>query len=205
MDFCIISFCVCCDFFHGGYLCRNLLRKVLLRSTLSHRNTPPIPQRLKEQEIVDHTITFILIAVTFDLSRLRFDRNQLFANQSHALAHLLDVDYPDTEVVVLVMDNLNTHKIGSLYERFPAEQTRAYVKRLEIHHTPKHGSWLNMAEIEFSVLSGQCLNRRIGDLETFRKEVKAWQEARNTSGKGADWQFTTKDARSKLKRLYPQC
>jgi hypothetical protein len=91
-----------------------------------------------------------------------------------------------------------------LYERFPAEQARAYVKRLEIHYTPKHGSWLDMAEIEFSVLSEQCLDRRIGDMETFCREVKTWQEARNASGKGADWQFTTKDARIKLKRLYPQ-
>lgn len=120
------------------------------------------------------------------------------------IAHLLDNDYPDAEVVVLVMDNLNTHKIGSLYERFPAEQARAYGKRLEIHHTPKHGSWLNMAEIEFSVLSCQCLDRRIGDFETFRREVQVWQDARNAEKKGADWQFTTNDARIKLKRLYPQ-
>jgi hypothetical protein len=120
------------------------------------------------------------------------------------IAHLLDVDYPDAEVVVLVMDNLNTHKIGSLYEHFPPERARAYVERLEIHFTPKHGSWLNMAEIEFSVLSCQCLDRRIGDIETFRREVQAWQDARNATGKGADWQFTTKDARIKLKRLYPQ-
>jgi transposase len=120
------------------------------------------------------------------------------------IAHLLDVDYPDAEVVVLVMDNLNTHKIGSLYERFPAKQARAYVKRLEIHFTPKHGSWLNAAEIEFSVLSTQCLDRRIGDRETFRREVQAWQDARNASGSGCDWQFTTDDARIKLTRLYPQ-
>jgi hypothetical protein len=120
------------------------------------------------------------------------------------MAHLLDVDFPDAQVVVLVMDNLNVHKIGSLYERFPAEQARAYVRRLDIHHTPKHGSWLDMAEIEFSVLSDQGLDRRMGDIETFRSEVKAWQDARNASSKGADWQFTTKDARIKLKRLYPQ-
>ena len=108
------------------------------------------------------------------------------------------------EVVVLVMDNLNTHKIGSLYERFSPEQARAYVRRLEIHCTPKHGSWLNMAEIEFSVLSAQCLDRRISDIETFQREVKAWQEARNAAANGAVWQFTTENARIKLKRLYPQ-
>ena len=121
------------------------------------------------------------------------------------IAQLLDVDFPEAEKVVLVMDNLNTHKIGSLYVRFPAEQARSYAERLEIHYTPKHGSWLNMAEIEFSVLSTQCLDRRIGDMETFRSEVGAWQKARNASGRGADWQFTAKDARIKLKRLYPQC
>lgn len=120
------------------------------------------------------------------------------------IAHLLDVDFPDADAVVLVMDNLNVHKIGSLYERFPAEQARAYVKRLEIHFTPKHGSWLNMAEIEFSILSGQCLDRRIGDIETFRREVKARQDERNASNKGTDWQFTTEDARIKLKKLYPK-
>lgn len=120
------------------------------------------------------------------------------------IAPLLDEDFPDVEVVVLVMDNLNTHKIGSLYERFSPEVARAYAKRLEIHFTPKHGSWLNMAEIELSVLSGQCLDRRIADIETFRREVKAWQEERNAEGKGADWQFTTDDAKIKLKRLYPQ-
>jgi transposase len=119
------------------------------------------------------------------------------------IAHLLDVDFPDADKVVLVMDNLNTHKIGSLYERFPAEQARAYVERLEIHFTPKHGSWLNAAEIEFSVLSEQCLGRRIGDIETFRREVQAWQDDRNATGNGMNWQFTTTDARTKLKRLYP--
>ena len=91
-----------------------------------------------------------------------------------------------------------------LYERFSPEQARAYVRRLEIQFTPKHDSWLNMAEIEFSVLSGQCWDRRIGDIKTFRREVLAWQEARNAAANGADWQFTTENARTKLKRLYPQ-
>jgi len=120
------------------------------------------------------------------------------------IAHLLDIDFPDAEVVVLVCDNFDTHKIGALYKRFPAEQAHAYARRLEIHYTPKHGSWLNAAEIELSVLSCQCLDERIADIETFRRKVKAWLEARNASEKGVDWQFTTKDARIKLKRLYPQ-
>ena len=120
------------------------------------------------------------------------------------IAKLLDEDFPESDVVVLVMDNFGTHKIGSLYERFPAEQARAYVKRLEIHHTPKHGSWLNAAEIELSVLKGQCLDRRFESREEYEKAVKAWQDDRNASGKGCDWQFTTEDARKKLKKLYPQ-
>ena len=102
------------------------------------------------------------------------------------------------------MDNLNTHKVGSLYARFPAEHAREYVRRLEIHYTPKHGSWLDMAEIEFSVLSAQCLDRRMGDIETFHREVDAWQAARNASGAATDWQFSATDTRIKLKRLYPQ-
>ena len=95
------------------------------------------------------------------------------------------------------------HKIGSLYEKFPPEQARAYVKRLEIHQTPKHGSWLDTAEIELSILTKQCLKRRIGDIETYRREVNVWQDTRNNSGKGVDWQFTTNDARIKLKKMYP--
>jgi len=119
-------------------------------------------------------------------------------------AHLLDVDFPDAEVVVLVMDNLNTHTIGSLYKRFPPDKAREYAKRLEIHDTPKHGSWLNVAEIELSILTKQCLNRRIGDIETYRREIEAWQNARNDTEKGIHWQFTTTDAHAKLKRLYTQ-
>jgi hypothetical protein len=100
---------------------------------------------------------------------------------------------------------LGRNTIGSLDKRFPPDKAREYVKRLEIHHTPKHGSWLNVAEIELSILTKQCLNRRIGDIETYRREVEAWQTARNDSDKGIDGQFTTTDARIKLKRPYPQC
>jgi hypothetical protein len=119
------------------------------------------------------------------------------------IAKLLDEDFPNAEKVVLVMDNLNTHKIGSLYERFPAEQASGYMKRLEIHYTPKHGSWLDAAEIELSILTNQCLKRRIGDKETYCREIQAWVDNRNSQKKGMDWQFTTKDARIKLKKLYP--
>ena len=117
---------------------------------------------------------------------------------------MLDERYPEATRVRLVMDNLNTHSIASLYETFKPEEARRLAERLEIHYTPKHGSWLNMAEIELSVLKGQCLNRRIADMGTMRNEVVKWSRARNNLQTRIDWQFKTSDARIKLKRLYPK-
>lgn len=119
------------------------------------------------------------------------------------IKQMLDERYPDAIKVRLVMDNLNTHNIASLYETFAPAEARRLAERLEIHYTPKHGSWLNMAEIELSVLKGQCLNRRIADMSTMRAEVTAWEINRNNRPSKIDWQFTTADARIKLKRLYP--
>ena len=116
---------------------------------------------------------------------------------------LVEEVHEEAEVVVLVMDNLNTHKLASLYEAFPPEQARRIAERLEIHHTPKHGSWLNMAEIELSVLARQCLDRRIETREELEREVAAWEEERNERGVEIRWRFTTADARIKLRRLYP--
>lgn len=116
---------------------------------------------------------------------------------------LVDVQYSGVDKVVLILDNLNTHSAGSLYEIFEPEEARRILNKLEIHHTPKHGSWLNMAEIELSCLSKQCLNRRIPDKETYEKEIAKWNDDRNYLQIGVDWQFTTKTARIKLKRLYP--
>jgi hypothetical protein len=116
---------------------------------------------------------------------------------------LVEEMYPEAEKVVLVMDNLNTHKLASLYEAFPPEQAKRIADRLEVHHTPKHGSWLNMAEIELSVLSGQCLDRRIETREELQREVAAWERERNKRGMPIQWRFTTADARIKLRRLYP--
>ena len=116
---------------------------------------------------------------------------------------LLDVRYLHAERVVLVLDNLNTHTPAALYEAFEPAVARRLIERLEIHHTPKHGSWLNMAEIELSVLSRQCLDRRIPDAATLTQEVAAWEQARNAITCPVDWRFTTPDARIKLKRLYP--
>lgn len=118
---------------------------------------------------------------------------------------LADEDYPHAKKIRLVVDNLNTHKIASLYEAFEPQEAHRLAERLEIHYTPKHGSWLNIAEIELSVLTNQCLNNRyISDIQTLAKETKAWEKNRNQTQKGVDWQFTTNDARIKLKRLYPQ-
>jgi DDE superfamily endonuclease len=116
---------------------------------------------------------------------------------------LLQVRYPHAERVVLVMDNLNTHKPAALYEAFEPALARSLIERLEIHHTPKHGSWLNMAEIELSILSRQCLDRRIPDADTLTQEVAAWEQDRNANPRPVNWRFTTPDARIKLKRLYP--
>lgn len=117
---------------------------------------------------------------------------------------LLDEHYPKASVVRLVMDNLNTHSLGSLYDAFLPREARRLAKRLEIHYTPKHGSWLNIAEIELKALSVQCLDRRIPDIKMLRREVAAWEKQRNRASAGVDWQFATPDARIKLKRLYPQ-
>jgi len=117
---------------------------------------------------------------------------------------VLDNQYPATEKVVLVMDNLNTHVISSLYEAFPPEEAFRLAQRLEIHYTPKHGSWLDIAEVELSALAAQCLgDRRISSIETLNKELSAWEVKRNADQRGVDWHFTTDDARMKLKRLYP--
>lgn len=117
---------------------------------------------------------------------------------------LLEEDFPQSENIALVCDNLNTHTPASLYKAFEPEHARALVERLEIHFTPKHGSWLNMAEIELSVFTKQCLKPRMPDLTTLIAEAAAWQQKRNTANKTINWQFTTEDARIKLKRLYPQ-
>jgi transposase len=122
---------------------------------------------------------------------------------AHQLKELVDLRYPEAERIVLVMDNLNTHTPASLYETFEPKEARRLAQKLEIHYTPKHGSWLNMAEIELSVLSRQCLDRRVPDFQRLKAEAQAWQERRDEKGGKIEWRFKTQDARIKLKRLYP--
>lgn len=122
---------------------------------------------------------------------------------AYQIRDLVDVHYPQAERITLVMDNLNTHSGASLYKAFEPKEARRILDKLEIHYTPKHGSWLNMAEIELSILSRQCMDRRIPDQETLKKEISAWQEKRNAIARPMEWRFTTEDARVKLKKLYP--
>lgn len=116
---------------------------------------------------------------------------------------LVDVHFPDADCITVVLDNLNTHTGASLYETFEPGEARRIARKLDLHYTPKHGSWLNMAEIEFSALSRQCLNRRLADAQALTREVAAWVADRNAQGTTIEWRFTTQDARTKLKRLYP--
>jgi len=122
---------------------------------------------------------------------------------AYFIKEIVDHYYADAPKITLVMDNLNTHKAGSLYEAFKPEEAKKIRDRLEFVYTPKHGSWLNMAEIELNVLIAQCLNRRIDNIDTMRNEVLEWEKKRNQAVIGVNWQFTTSDARIKLKRLYP--
>ena len=120
------------------------------------------------------------------------------------IKYLVDVMYPEAEKIILVMDNLNTHKPASLYKKYPAVEARRIIKRLEIHYTPKHGSWLDIAEIELNVMTRQSLSHRIGDINTLRNELSAWEAERNKAAAKVNWQFKTTDARIKLKSLYPK-
>ena len=122
---------------------------------------------------------------------------------AHCIKDLVDLHYPDAEQIVLVQDNLNTHTPASLYEAFAPAEAKRLADRLELHYTPKHGSWLNMAEIELGALAEQCPDRRLPDRATLEREVAAWEDARNAATKTIDWRFTTEDARIKLKHLYP--
>ena len=123
---------------------------------------------------------------------------------AHCMKDLVDIYYPNAELIKIVMDNLNTHSPASLYKAFTPKEARRILNKLEFHYTPKHGSWLNMAEIELSILSRQCLNRRISTQEIINSEIAAWEEARNQEKAAVSWQFTSSNARVKLNKLYPK-
>jgi len=166
---------------------------------------PGQPQRYDyEYERLGTAVNFMLTEPLGGWRKVSVRATKTARDLADEVRELLDVDYPDADKVVLVWDNLNTHSPASLYKAFAPAEARRLLERLEIHYTPKHGSWLDVAEIELSVFTKQCLNRRIADIETLRREASAWAERRNAAQVGVDWQFTTDDARTKLKRLYPQ-
>jgi hypothetical protein len=177
---------------------------------LGHARDPipaaPGHDRKEDSEYVRHGTCSIFVWVEPLAGRRRVvaRRQRTRVDWADEVEHLLTVDYPDAERVLLVMDNLNTHTIGSLYEAFEPAKAHALARRLEIHHTPKHGSWLNIAEIELSALTRQCLDRRIDDLEALNTELAAWQNATNADQRQVNWHFTTSDARTRLRHLYPR-
>ena len=177
---------------------------------LAHARDPvpaaPGHDRKEDSEYVRHGTCSIFVWVQPLAGRRRVVARprRTMIDWAYEVDRLLTVDYPDAARIVLVMDNLNTHTLGSLYEAFEPAKARALAQRLEIHHTPKHGSWLNIAEIELSALARQCLDRRIGDLDTLNTELTAWQTTVNTDQRQVNWHFTTSDARTKLRHLYPE-
>ncbi len=146
---------------------------------------------------------FIFFAPLEAWRHLKVTDQRTMIDFAHCMRDLVDIHFPEAEKIMLVMDNLNTHKLASLYEAFPPDEARRIAAKLEIHYTPKHGSWLNMAEIELSVLHRQCIKARIPDQATLIEKGAAWQERRNTHESTVHWRFTTDDARIKLRRLYP--
>jgi hypothetical protein len=170
----------------------------------------PLPPRPGAPMAYDHEYQrngvsnlFMLFAPLEGWRRVEVTDRRTRTDWAEVVRKLVDEDYPNKERIVLVMDNLNTHHPASLYEAFEPAEARRIAERLEIHYTPKHGSWLNMAEIEIGVLSRQCPDRRIPDQPVLRREVEVWQGQRNREAVRVDWRFTTEDARIKLKSLYP--
>jgi len=173
--------------------------------------TEPIPAApghplLKDDEYVRNGVAEIFLEVEPLAGRRHVEvtERRTMLDWAKNIRDMLDIRYPKAKKVVLVMDNLNTHTIASLYEAFPPEEALRLANRLEIHHTPKHGSWLNIAEIELSALKRQCLSERIPDINLMRRKIRVWNNTRNSKQTKVDWQFTTENARIKLKRLYPK-
>jgi DDE superfamily endonuclease len=171
----------------------------------------PLPMEPGQPERVDYEYErngtancFMIFAPLEGFRRVKVTDRRTAVDYARLLKEIADQDFPAADTILLVQDNLNTHVKASLYEAFPPQEARRIIERFEWHYTPKHGSWLNMAESELSILSRQCLERRIPDKQTLANEVTAWQHARNKKHAAADWRFTTADARIKLKHLYPK-
>lgn len=186
-------------------ICIDEMMKQLVKETVE-----PIPASPGQPERPDYTYerngtgNLFMILEPFEGTRhVKVTERRTAIDYAHLLKDIVDNLFPEAYLITVVQDNLNTHHPASLYKAFPPGEARRILKRLEFCYTPKHGSWLNMAEIELSVLSRQCLDQRIPDLDTLRAEVEAWEKRRNSVSSWIDWRFTTEDARIKLKRLYP--
>ncbi len=179
------------------------------KQLLAHTR-PPLPMEAGKPERIDYEYSRGGVGNVFLFSEPLAARRWVHVSDhrtkldwAECVKELVDVRYPEAERIVLVADNLNIHSPASLYEAYPPEEAKRLADKLEIHHTPKHGSWLNIAEIELSVLGRQCLSRRIPDLDGLVEAVATWEERRNRMGGKVDWRFTTQDARIKLRKLYP--
>lgn len=171
----------------------------------------PLPMREGSNQKIDSEYVrkgtcsiFVFTEPLSGIRHLNVRERRTAIDWAEEIKYLADVRYPDIEKITLVMDNLNTHKISSLYKAFPAADARRIAKRLDVHYTPKHGSWLNIAEIELNVMTRQCLNRRIDDIAKLRSELSSWEVDRNNKISTINWQFTNNHARTKLVSLYPK-
>jgi len=168
---------------------------------------PPGPGRVErfdyEYRRAGTVNLFVLVDAHRPWRKVTVTQQRTALDFARCMRELVEVDHPQAERVRVVLDDLSTHTPGALYEAFPAEEAHRLLRRLEFHFTPKHASWLNMAEIEIGVLKGQCLNRRIADRERLEREIAAWQRGRNTAEAKIEWMFTTEAARTKLGRFYP--
>ena len=199
------------EVYHRSYgenevlVCLDETSKQLVQETRQTRPARPGAVMAYDYEYQRNGVSnlFMLFAPLEGWRRVEVTERRTKVDWGRVVRKLVDADYADRERIVLVMDNLNTHHPASLYEAFEPEEALRIAERLEIHYTPKHGSWLNIAEIELGVLARQCLDRRIPDKEVLERETQAWQEKRNGEEIRVDWRFTAEDARVKLKSLYP--
>ena len=190
---------------HRPQVCLDETSRQLLAET--RPPLPPAPGRPARHDpeyVREGVLNFFLVCEPLrGWRQVRISTQRTRIDWAHCVRDLIDVHYPDADTIVLVMDQLNTHSPASLYEAFPPSEAKRLADKLELHYTPKHGSWLDMAEIELSILQRQCLDRRLADRPTVEREVAAWVAQRNAAGQRIDWRFTTADARIKLKHLYP--
>jgi len=171
----------------------------------------PLPMRPGDTQKIDSEYVrngscsiFVFVEPLGGVRHVSVREHRTAVDWAEEIRYLVDVSYPNRDKIILVMDNLNTHALSSLYKAFPAPEARRIAKKLEIHYTPKHGSWLDIAEIELNVMTRQCLSRRITDIVMLRQELAVWERERNEHTACVHWQFTTDNARTKLVSLYPK-